>query len=442
MKVISVLHFTMGLAVLAQVSQYSNAAPRVTQVYSESLAQGSVLTIEGSGFLREEDNPSAIMFDMADHALIAGEVNAHNDKFKDGDAISRLDEDPDTLWWKPSATLNAAAETPRIVRSEGGRGYDTNAHYLLPGYNSFLGWPAAYGGDNTPTDNAKLYVSWYLKMSYDPRYYWAISPVGLEGEFIPGEDIEINGIPGRFAGIGTAGLAKDMLHFEIIGQQNANKLKAEKIRGLSSGASTIFPSDFAAGSGEGYEPPGSNKYIRVWEDPRGAEGLRAAWTQMQVSTDWASAPVTAEKWHLMEFFVDTDESEIRTYVDRQHLLTTKTSMPAVEGKWSPTIALLGFNGKIQQFQDTRIDDIYMDNSFSRVVLSDKEHFSEVEAYELQYPLSWSSGEINVFINYGSLDRNSQTYLYVIDEKGAVNETGYPLCEGCVTPPEKIELRVD
>lgn len=234
-----------------------------------------------------------------------------------------------------------------------------------------------------------------------------------------------------------------MLHFEIAGQRNANNLKGEVIVGQRSNASTVFPSEFARGTGVGYETPGSNKYLRVWEDPQGKEGVRISWTQMTVDSDWTAAPVTPDQWHLMEFMLDTDSGELKVYTDRE-LLTTVDVTDEINypGKWSPTIALIGFNGKTQEFQDIRIDDIYMDKTFSRVALGDKPYFSELSSYELQYPLKWSSNSIDVELNFGGLEPNHKSYLYVIDEYGQVNEKGYPLCEHCGVPPSKVNLDIN
>lgn len=422
------------------VSSSALSAPTISQAIPSDLVQGGTLLVQGTGFVRESSVPYAVMFDFGEQALTNGRINTHHESLADGTQILRIDKDPNTLWSKPSVQ-GVGTLPPSLVRIDG-RSAREGAHYQLRGYNSFLGWPSAYGGDETPVDNSKLYVAWYLKLPYDPRYYWTISSESLEGKFSPGEKVRINGSDGRFIGIGTDGTAKGMHHFEIPGHHNANALQGETIVGLSSGAKIIFPTKFAAGTGVGYESPGSNKYIRVWEDPQGKEGVRISWTQMQVHTDWAYAPVTPNEWHLMEFFLDTDKSSLEVYTDRELVASVDASDEInYPGKWSPTIALLGFNGKTQEFQDTRLDDIYMDKSFARVVIGDKAKFSELKHYELQYPLKWTDNSIEVKLNFGGIDPRAESYLYVINESGDANEEGFPLCEDCETPPSKINLQI-
>ncbi|KPQ01362.1 hypothetical protein [Marinobacter sp. HL-58] len=443
MKSRNVYSLATVLVAFSLASPLVFAAPQISQVTSQSLEQGGTLTIQGSGFVRESSDPHAVMFDMVDKAYINGETNTHHESFDELDPVLRIDEDPDTLWWKPSRGSTDALQAPSIVRDLDGRGIQNGALYHLKGYNSWLGWPSAYGGNDTPADNTKLYVAWYLKMSYDPRYYWTVSPLELEGQFIPNEKIIVNGFEGRYIGIGTEGHSEGMLHFEILGKGNTNDIRGEEIVGQSSGASTVFPTDSARGTGVGFENPGSNKYLRVWEDPQGKEGIRLSWTQMTVHDEWEAAPVTPGEWHLMEFMLDTDEGVVRAYTDRQLVaevdVSDKENYP---GKWSPTIALLGFNGKTQEFQDIQIDDIYMDSSFSRVVIGDKPKYSELDHYELQYPIKWKSGEIEVRLNFGAIDPKTQAYLYVVDESGKVNEEGFSLCDDCRVPPSKVQLDVN
>lgn len=418
------------------------ASPTIDSIQTLSLENGAVITLTGGGFGSNVEQPGPILFDFTSEAYENGVLNTHQASFKDGQAIVRSDAgDPDTLWEKPSSGSNDASP-PFVVSSLPARTPLSSAHYLMPGSNSFLGWPTAYGGSDTPTDNQKLYVAWYLKMKYDPRYYWGVSSESSTGNFIPGESVTINGIRGTFVGIGTYGIGKGLLEFELLDQRNANDLAGYQIKGLDSGAAASFPLVFAAGTGFGYEPPGANKYIRVWEDPAGKEGVRLSWTQMQVHTSWHWAPVTPRKWHFMELFLDTQSQEMKAYVDRQLIANLSTeSEPAIKGKWSPTIALLGFNGKLQEFQKTEIDDIYMDKKFSRVVLGDKPKFADFKSYELQLPQKWSDNYINFKLNYGSLNPKGTVYVYVINEDGSVNSEGFPLCSDCNAPPSSVPLNI-
>lgn len=423
----------LAVPVWAMCSQL-NAAPVINSAQIPSLDNGAQITLTGSGFSSIAGNVAPILFDFTSEAYENGVLNTHQSQFKDGQAVLRPTEDPSTLWEKASNNVFVVSSLPARTPL-------SDAHYLMPGQNSFLGWPTAYGGSDTPVDNQKLYVAWYLKMKYDPRYYWAVSKESLSGSFIPGELVTVNGIDGTFIGIGTQGNGTGMLEFELPDQINANNLAGYQIKGLVSGSTVRFPLMFAAGTGTGYETPGSNKYLRVWEDPSGKAGVRISWTQMQFDSYWYSAPVTPEKWHLMEVMLDTDKGQLSAYVDRSFLATVDIKTTAFPGKWSPTIALLGFDGKIQEFQKTEIDDIYMDNKFARVVLGNKPQFADLKSYELQLPEKWSDGYIKFKLNYGSIDPKSVAYIYVIREDGSVNSEGFPLCSDCNAPPSSVPLNI-
>lgn len=421
-----------------------SAAPVIYSAQKESLQNGATVTVAGNGFSVMQTQVSPVLFDFSDETYENGKLNLIQQSYTDGQPIPRVGETAtDGIWAKPSIGTTSYTSTPVLVRSRSPRNKWSNAHYLMAKANSFLGWPMAYGGKDTPVDNTKLYAAWYLKMKYDPRYYWGVSPQSMSGAFSSGEPVSVNGIKGTFLGIGTGGIGEGMLEFEFEGQLNSRNLIGQKIVGARSGAHTIFPSSFASGTGVGYEPPGANKYIRVWEDPNGMEGTRISWTQMQVHGAWHWAPVTPGKWHLMEFFLDTKSQEMKAYVDRELIATVPTDdTPAISGKWSPTIALLGFNGKLQEYQEAEIDDIYMDSKFSRVALGTQDKFSNLENYELQLPVSWSSDKIQFKLNLGSIDPNQPFYLYIIDENGQVNEEGFPMCVGCKVPPSSVPLKIN
>ena len=115
---------------------------------------------------------------------------------------------------------------------------------------------------------------------------------------------------------------------------------------------------------------------------------------------------------------------------------------AFEGEWSPTVALLGLNGKVGHLQESDFDDIYIDNSFQRVIIADSKNIQEARYIEVQYPLSWSDTAITFQLNNGSLSKAREIYAFVSNRDGDFNSEGFPLCQDCLSPPEKIEIKVD
>jgi len=401
------------------------------------------LVVEGRGFGERLGQVAPVLMDFAEYAYENGVLNDHHAGFSNGQEIERPNTDPKTLWVKPQVGSSLEVSAPVLERLANGRLESSEAHYLMKGANSFLGWPKAYGGFDTPVDNAQLYVSWFMKPKYDPRFYWSTTPLNQRGQFIPNEAVVINGIEGSFIGRSEIGISKDMLQFLLPGEGNANNLIGQKLVGLESGAELTFHTDFAGDSGTGYLSPGANKYIRVWEDPNGREGIRLSWTNMLIGGTVDLGPeqtrfladVIPGQWNFMELFIDTSIGKVTARVNGikgfEEVFGPDNEF---KGEWSPTLALLGFNGKIQVHQKVEVDDIYLDYRFSRVLIGDKPNFNDLKSYKLQVPVEWSDNEILVKPGRNGTNFMEAAYLYVVNEEGQVNERGFPLCESCGSAP--------
>ncbi|MCS3904328.1 uncharacterized protein (UPF0333 family) [Methylohalomonas lacus] len=400
--------------------------PVITNAKIELEKQDARVVITGSQFGSREGQAAPILFDFTEVAYENGVENAHHKSFEDGQAILRIDEDPKALWYKSSNH-----PPPLFTLSRPQRHENSKAHYYLEGENSFLGWPSAYGGLDPPVNNKKLYIAWWLKIKYDPRYYWSVSREDSSGTFKTHELVEINGIRGIYIGQSNKGISKNMEQFIFSGQINANKMKGHIISGLKSGATTRFPTTFAGATGAGYLSPGANKYIRVWNKSDGHD-LRLSWTQRQVwqksiSDSSYHADINVGGWSLMQLWLDFDKGNVTARVNVNGAeFTSDINIDTVNSILSPTIALLGFNGKIQVFQITEVDDIYFDNRFSHIAISEKPEYSSLNSYEHQLITSWKNNQIEFKLNLGSINPDQEYYLYVITEEGKVNKNGFKL----------------
>jgi len=72
------------------------------------------------------------------------------------------------------------------------------------------------------------------------------------------------------------------------------------------------------------------------------------------------------------------------------------------------------------------DDIYLDKTLARVEIGNNKIFSDCNSREIQYPTSWSSTSITITLNRGNFDPCQTYYLFVVDENGNNNSTGYPI----------------
>lgn len=84
--------------------------------------------------------------------------------------------------------------------------------------------------------------------------------------------------------------------------------------------------------------------------------------------------------------------------------------------------------------DVYVDDAYLNNSWSRVLIGNAATWSAVTQSEIQPASAWSASSVAVKVNRGSISNLENAYLYVFDDSGAVNSSGYKLCTSCPQPP--------
>ncbi|KPQ30433.1 MAG: IPT/TIG domain [Marinobacter excellens HL-55] len=423
------------------------SAPQISSVtISDSSGDRPTITIQGSGF-GEKKQAAPILFDQLDVTYENGKLNESFQSLEDGEKIPATSNNQSSIWAAVSSGAWGSFP-PEVTTQHDPRHEQSKEHYLLLGHNSTIGNPVAYGGVSgwdTPVDNTQLYVSWWFKPKYSPQWYWRISPISMTGKFIEGETLDVGGIiSAKFIGIDNEGQINLVFNEK---PPITKELLGLTIRGQSSGAQTMFPTAHIDSSGFGYETPGSQKYIRIWEDPLGKEGIRFSWTQMHQTigqtVNWSEAPLKGNEWNLLELELDSKKGFARLRVNSKTLTEFRfeTSLD-YQGKWSPTIALIGLNGKVGRLQQSFLDDIYFDNTLQRVFLGDSSSFESLNHSELQRPIAWSDSEIRFELTKGAIKNIDNSYVYVADETGSVNESGQPICSTCKLPPEKINLTIE
>lgn len=87
-----------------------------------------------------------------------------------------------------------------------------------------------------------------------------------------------------------------------------------------------------------------------------------------------------------------------------------------------------------------VDDVYIDNTWARVIIGDQNTFDDSTHREIQIPSAWSDTSIAISINKGSFNTLNSAYLYVFDANGNVNASGYPLCPNCPKPPTSLQVQ--
>ncbi|MGA1870737.1 MAG: dockerin type I repeat-containing protein, partial [bacterium] len=72
------------------------------------------------------------------------------------------------------------------------------------------------------------------------------------------------------------------------------------------------------------------------------------------------------------------------------------------------------------------DDVYVDTTFSRVILADTQNYEDARIVEPQIPLTWSDISVTCSVNLGALPDSGIAYLFVFDANNSHNATGYPI----------------
>jgi len=444
------LQALFGFAVLF-CSSLVGAQPVIEGVISRggSPTQGDLLVLQGDGF-GSKDDAAPVLVDYVDVAFENGKEKKLGEHYDDGDVINPASEDPVSLWGAATSSLPVRFDVSSTPRHS----FD-KARYHLFGENVWLGRPVAYGGEtgwDTPKNNPQLYLSWWVKVDFNSLYYWRFKPYDLEGQFLPGEPVNSEGeLIGKFIGVDEEGL----LNFEFPGNVNANRLRGIEVVGVTSGASTIFPEDFRAGDGFGYEGPGT-KTLRIWDDPD-SRGIRTSLSHTDYFLSASSNPqhssnriyqqrdMVPESWHHFEVELDVEKGTFKSWFNGELGGVAKFDpRAAYPDAYSPTIALIGNNAKQDHLQNMYISEIYMDKSVQRVVIGDAPNYDDLTHYELQRPVQWGDNEIEFSVNLGALDTSSDLYVYVFDENGVPNQEGFALCASvdCPSPPEPIKLQVN
>jgi hypothetical protein len=73
------------------------------------------------------------------------------------------------------------------------------------------------------------------------------------------------------------------------------------------------------------------------------------------------------------------------------------------------------------------DQLYVDDTWHRVVISKGSTWASRENVEIQIPAEWSDNQIVINTNLAGLNiTEAPLYLYVVDKNGIANENGFPL----------------
>lgn len=427
------------------------------------LAPGSRLRIrtDGTFDFGVKERAAPVLVDYVSHAWVNGVLDEHQRGFADMQPIRRPDEDPDTLWAKPTVvTSDDDVNSGMLYTTSRPHRYpESEAHYYAVGNNNFLGWPTAYGGTSPDSPSRRIYVSWWCKMPYDLARYHAIPADAAETAFDVGgaesygEEITISGVEGRgrilghATGLGDGTVTEGWLFFEPpMGYGSIANLRGQTITGVSSGATVTIPNEASVSKWDyrGYLVP-RGKYARIWTEDESFRmavgnigvaytGPGSGWFNETIADreDWDDRLIRPGEWNHWEAELSLDPAAPHLRVSANHTVLYEGGEEFVVGleesyAEAPTLALLGINDFMPVVFTTEVSDIYMDDGFARVFVGDASEYDRVSHFELQRPVRWESADVEVVLHYGALA--GDRWLYVIGPDGEpVSRSGVPLTE--------------
>ncbi len=193
---------------------------------------------------------------------------------------------------------------------------------------------------------------------------------------------------------------------------------------------------------------GSNKFVRLWADSERAEGSMS-WTGMHMTytsdsnhdgindggdghggIDWGSWGGQTGEWHHMELIYD-GSGDIQNGYGQVQLIRNGHIIHDIydafgELPWN-RLFVFGFDassGSTFEGETFDFSEIYIDTNISRVIAGNASNISEVTHMELQIPITWNENQIEVMSNYGSFEPDEDVWLYVYDNEGNVNTSGF------------------
>ncbi len=88
-----------------------------------------------------------------------------------------------------------------------------------------------------------------------------------------------------------------------------------------------------------------------------------------------------------------------------------------------------FTGPTITMKDDFFNDIYLDNTWARVMICSGSIWSNRGNCEIQIPTgtnTWNPTQLQIQVNQGAFSNSANAYLYVVDAAGAVNPNGYQI----------------
>lgn len=134
------------------------------------------------------------------------------------------------------------------------------------------------------------------------------------------------------------------------------------------------------------------------------------------------SPQTGNGW--WQYFVNGSK-----YQEHAGTLCSNLSANYGQGLGLQVIDTFDTNGELPNGTNIYFDDLYVDNTWARVIIGNASTLAASTTREVQIPSAWADTSITVTVNRGNFASNGSAYLYVVDANNTVNATGYSITFG-------------
>jgi len=246
--------------------------------------------------------------------------------------------------------------------------------------------PSSLQGFNGGTDSPKWFVQYWFKLGTD--WTWGTGDTGVS----PVSNV-------KFFRLWTTG--SDAINYVQAWHTFLNQ------------TSTIYGVE--NGSGLVYDSGNAHPYTNPYNIPKNTWVL----FQWQFSDGDVNASNGTVKWWING----------KLAISKNNLMTRSSS----GGTNYKRVSLAGFYNSWGNSPNSTayIDDVYVANSWARVELGNAPTYDACTLREIQIPSVWTGTAITIRLNQGAFPDFQSPYLYVVDESGAVNPSGFSLSG---TPP--------
>jgi len=172
------------------------------------------------------------------------------------------------------------------------------------------------------------------------------------------------------------------------------------------------------------------------------------------STEWGTGPeLTPGQWKRVEILADGGANKFTVWVNgvqawsKSNWLNSNLLMNGHTVDYPNMIDSGTRDASCPAVGAYNYDDIFVDFTAARVELGDASTWTAVRRKEIQLPVTWSDGSVQIRVNTGEFQAGNRVYLYIIDSQGAVNANGFAVTIGgqstptpTPNPPDDVQAR--